>query len=104
MSALRIRLQLLRHAEHRLTTDGASIIDYLFAQEGRRAQVVGTQRMGQGNAAAAAAANKARALRAGAWVTVHAAGMERDAGGMGVRLMGIDHVEAEAALAVEVTA
>lgn len=99
MSAIRMEATLAANAEARVTVDGLWCIFYEFRQDGRKAGLIGTQRIGTGDAAAISAKAKAGQLKRGQGVRIFGAGLEREA--LQIRVVGIDHVEAIATTHME---
>lgn len=93
MSAVRLTGVLERGAHLMITSDGQAYIGARIQQQPAAGQATALWRMGQGPAAQHAAGAKARRMRAGLRVTVHAAGYQIDAVDMRVLLIGVDLIE-----------
>lgn len=72
MSAIVITGTLARDAEYRRTVDGAACVCIVISQAGTYAEIHGQYRMGKGASAEIAAERKARRMRRGTRVKVHA--------------------------------
>jgi len=91
MSTMRLTGTLLRDARSFVTSDGAAILEVTVSQPSMCCAALARKRVGSGFAAQFAARNTANHLRAGARVTVHAAGFEIDRDQL--VLVGVDHIE-----------